>query len=88
MFTTATKDQVIAILVRALSPYVGATMAGASVRGLCDRLVLDRAQLGRAQVETLIEALAPGLHVFVGKERTRVVVREIWTAIDELGGDS
>jgi hypothetical protein len=88
VFTTATKDQVIAILVRALSPYVGATMASASVRGLCDRLVFGRSQLGRAQVETLIESLAPGLHVFVGKEKTRVVVSEIWSAIEELGGDS
>ena len=50
--------------------------------------VLDRAKLGRAQVETVIAALEPGLHVYVGKEKTQVVVREIWTAIDALGGDS
>lgn len=88
MPTTATKDQVIAILVRALSPYVGATMAGASVRGLCARLVSDGAYLGRAQVQTLIDSLTPGLHVFVGKEKTQVVVREIWSEIDALGGGS
>jgi hypothetical protein len=86
VFTTAAKDQVIAILVRALSPYVGATMASASVRGLCEKLRLDGAKLGRPEVEGLVDALAPGLHVYIGKEKARGVVQQIWTAMDELGG--
>ena len=85
MFTTATRDQVLAILVRALSPYVGATMASASVRGLYQKLDLDGAHLGRAQIEKLIDALAPGLHVYIGKEKAQAVVGEIWAAIDALG---
>ena len=86
MFTTAAKDQVLAILVRALSPYVGATMASASVRGLCEKLHLDGAKLARPEVQGLIDALAPGLHVYIGKEKAKSVVQQIWTAMDELGG--
>jgi hypothetical protein len=85
VFTTATKDQVTAIVVRALAPYVGATMASASVRGLCEKLGLDAAKLGQAEVKGLIDALAPGLHVYVGKEKARTVIQEIWTAMDKLG---
>lgn len=85
MFTTATKDQVTAIVVRALAPYVGATMASASVRGLCEKLGLDGTKLGPPQVQGLIDALAPGLHVYVGKEKARTVIQQIWTAMDELG---
>jgi len=88
VFTTATKDQVIAILVRALSPYVGATMASASVRGLCEKLRLDAANLGRAEVERLLDALAPGLHVYIGKEKAKAVLEQIWVAMDALGGSS
>ena len=86
MLTTATREHVLAIVVHALSPYVGATMAGASVRGLCQKLALEGARLDRSQVEKLIDALAPGVHVFVGKEKARALVHEIWTALDAPGG--
>jgi hypothetical protein len=85
---SATKDEVIAVLVSALSPYIGAAMASASARGLCERLALGDGLLSRAEVARLIDALAPGLHVFAGKERTRVVIDQIWSAIDALGGHS
>ncbi len=84
MLTTATKDQVLRILVQALAPYVGVTMASASVKGLCQKLGLDGATLRRAEVERLIDALAPGLHVYVGKEKARAIVGAIWTAMDAV----
>lgn len=86
MLTTANNDQVQEILVRALSPYVGPTMARASVRGLVERLAFG-GQLARPQVELLIDTLAPGLHVYVGKQKAQAVVREMWVALDALGGD-
>jgi hypothetical protein len=85
---STTKDKVIEVLVRTLSPYIGAAMASASARGLWERLALGDGPLSRAEVARLIEALEPGLHVFAGKERTRVVIDEIWSAIDALGGYS
>ena len=86
MLTIAARERVLATVVHVLSPYVGATMAGASVRGLCQKLALDGARLDRSQVETLIDSLAPGIHVFVGKEKARALVHEIWTALDAPGG--
>jgi hypothetical protein len=85
VFTSAARERVITIVVAAISPYVGATMAGASVRGFCTRLGLDGPALDRAQVTRLLDALAPGLDVYVGKEKAAIVVREIWAALDLQG---
>jgi hypothetical protein len=87
VLTTATHDQVIGILVRALSPYVGPTMASASVRGLCERFFRVGVVANRERVAQVIEALEPGLHVFVGKGKAESVVREMWIALDALGGE-
>ena len=85
MFTSAARERVVTIVVATISPYVGATMAGASVRGFCTRLGLDVPVLDRAQVTRLLEALAPGLDVYVGKEKATIVVRDIWSALELLG---
>lgn len=88
MLTTASQQQVLEILVRVLTPYLGAAMAGAAARGLCQKCAVNGENIARAQIERLIEDLAPGLHVYIGKEKTQAVVRQIWSAIDALGGDS
>jgi hypothetical protein len=80
------KEQLIALLVRAFSPYVGATMAGASARGVCERLAPDRSTIDHAGVTAILAELEPGLHVYIGKEKTDQVVRELWAAIRALGG--
>jgi hypothetical protein len=80
------KEQLIAILVRAFSPYVGATMAGASARGVCERCAPDMASIDHARVTAIFAELEPGLHVFIGKEKTQQVVHELWVAIRALGG--
>ena len=86
--TTATKEQLIAILVRALTPYVGGAMAGASARGLCERFGADRPRLDKATIDAILLELEPGLHVYIGREKTRFVMRGISTALEELGGAS
>jgi hypothetical protein len=82
---TAPQDQVITILVRALTPYVGAMMASASVRGQCERFFRDAILVDRAQIEQVIGELEPGLHVFVGKGKAESIVREIWSALGAFG---
>ena len=84
MFVSAAKDRVLAIIAGILSPYVGATMAGASVRGISQRLGLDQPRLDRNQVGLLLEALGPGLDVYIGKDKARIVVLDIWKALDSL----
>jgi hypothetical protein len=81
---TIGKDQVISILVRAFSPYVGPTMAEASVRGICERLAGKGASMDRPRVEAVLEALEPGLRVYVGKDKTRTVMHEVRIAIDAV----
>ena len=88
VFISAARERVITIVVSAISPYVGATMAGASVRGFCNRLGLDALVLDHAQVTRLLDALAPGLDVYVGKEKAAIVVREIWMKLEMQGSRS
>ena len=86
MFTNPPRVPALAIVVQALTPYVGPTMAGASVRGICERLGLDPATLHGNQLEKLLQALEPGLDVYVGKEKARRVVSEVRAAVAALGG--
>ncbi len=56
----------IAVIVDALSPDLGPTMARASVEGIAVRLRLTK-PLAPDDVARLLDALAPGLAVFVGR---------------------
>jgi hypothetical protein len=86
VFTAAARERVVTIIVGVISPYVGATMAAASVRGFCTRLGLDVPQLDRGQVGRLLEAIAPALDVYIGKDKAALVVRDIWAQLDLQGG--
>jgi hypothetical protein len=86
MPTVPPKEHALAIVVRALSPYVGPTMAGASVRGLCEKLGLDADHLPHDHLERLLDAIAPGLDVYVGREKARAVVSEIRAAVGAQEG--
>ena len=61
----------------ALAPYIGAAMAGASLRGHCDKLGIAEGQVSEEQLEQLIAAITPGLHVFVGEAKTQELLRDI-----------
>ena len=61
----------------ALAPYIGASMAGASLRGHCDKLGIVEGPVSDAQIELLIAAITPGLHVFMGEAKTHEVLRDI-----------
>lgn len=81
-------DQVLAELARVLSPYVGATMAEASTRAHCQKLGLTGPTLDGAQAETLIAKLGSGLAVFVGRQKSAVVVEEMRKALAAAGGSA
>ena len=82
----ARRAEIIRVFTDALAPYVGATMAGASVRGHCDKLGIADGEVREEQVQALLEALAPGLQVFVGRERAALVVAEIRRTLDRQRG--
>ena len=56
------------------------------MRGICERLGLDTATLQGDHLEKLLQAIEPGLDVYVGKEKARRVVSEIRAAVAGMGG--
>ena len=71
------KSEVLAVVTRELTPYVGATMAAASVRAHCEKLGLSAETLSPEQVEALLLRLSQGLAVFVGREKAASILGTI-----------
>jgi hypothetical protein len=76
------REEVLSAIVRELGQYVGASMAGASARMHMEKLRLG-AVLSAAELNRLLDALAPGLHVFLGRRKTEDVVYLIRKALLE-----
>lgn len=68
-----------------LTPYLGGLMARTAAGAHCRDLGIDGAALDRGQVEALLERLALGLVIFLGKEKTVAVVAAMEKAVDGLG---
>lgn len=81
----ADKEQVIGAIVRLLAPYIGENMARASTRGHCEKLGFSGPRLRSEQVDLLVNTLSPGLSVFVGREKTALIVVSMRSAIGKLG---
>ncbi len=77
------REQVLTTIVRVLGPYVGANMASAATRMHCDKLGLDGTRLEPEEIDRLLDALAPGLHVFIGKKKTEEAMYDIRKALEE-----
>lgn len=80
----AEKDQVVAAIVRVLGPYVGSTMAKASALGTCEKLGFRSDRIDRAHLPQIVEALAPGLGVFVGRDKAKGVVDTLNAELSNL----
>lgn len=76
----------LAIVVRELSPYLGANMASAATKMHCEKLGLLAPQLTSADVERLLDALVPGLRVFLGKDKTEDALYLVRKALASEGG--
>jgi hypothetical protein len=71
------------VIARVLVPYLGEAMARAAVQVNRDKLGLRGSTIDAKDLGRLIDALTPGLHVFVGHDRTQQMMDEIRAA---LGG--
>jgi hypothetical protein len=78
-------SQAVDAIARVLAPYLGATMAHASTQTYCERLGIEDGELAPDKAEALLGKLASGLAVFVGREKTAVVVAEIRRALELPG---
>lgn len=65
------------IVVRALTPCLGANMARSIARGQWDKLGIVGDALSSTQLAQLTEALRPGLNVFVGRGNTEQVLAQL-----------
>jgi hypothetical protein len=80
----ANRQEIVRVFESALAPYIGATMASASMRGHCEKLGIGEGQVSEAQIELLIAAITPGLHVFVGEAKTQDVLLAIRVPLRSL----
>ncbi|WP_437329400.1 hypothetical protein [Sorangium sp. So ce381] len=79
-------DEVIKKLVHVLAPYLGENMARAAVRSQADKLGFKHGRLSPADVERLLAAVAPGLGVFVGRDKAQRILDQARAAIGAPGG--
>jgi hypothetical protein len=70
-------SEVVATIVRVLSPYVGETMARSATQAQCQKLGIEGAEISGEAAEALIGRLGAGLNIFIGRERSALVVEEL-----------
>lgn len=68
-------------IARVLAPYLGENMARAAVRGHAQRLGLRGERPAEGEIERLLDALGPGLGVFVGRDKTQRILDEVRGAL-------
>lgn len=73
------------VVERVLSPYVGATMARAATRGHYRALGIGGPDLEPEQLDSLVQKVGLGLHIFVGRERTAELLAAIRRDLDSQG---
>ena len=73
-------------IARALTPYLGATMARAAIEVNKNKLGLKGPDLAPADVDRLLDELRPGLRVFLGDIQIERVIEAIRNALASSGG--
>jgi hypothetical protein len=73
----AVPPRAVDAIVDALAKYIGPNMARTSVHGQCAKLGLSLDSGRLDQLEALVEALCPGLNVFIGRDKAKDVRAEL-----------
>ena len=74
-------SDVVRTIVRVVAPYLGETMARSAAHAHCQKLGISGDHMQPAQAEALIGKMGAGLNVFVGREKSNVVVAELRRAL-------
>jgi len=82
---SARRDHVIDAVVRVLGPRVGDTMARDVAKMHIAKLGLAQEVLRQDEIDDLLKALGPGLHVFLGREATDATIAAIRVQIAVRG---
>jgi len=78
-----TTSEAVDVMVRAMAPYIGDTMARSATEAHCQRLGIA-ATMSRDQVETLLGKLGGGLNIFLGRDKAASVIAEVRAALAAL----
>ena len=81
-------SDVVRTIVRVVAPYLGETMARSAAHAHCQKLGISGDHMQPAQAEALIGKMGAGLNVFVGREKSNVVVAELRRALQAQGAGS
>ncbi|MCC7075255.1 MAG: hypothetical protein IT383_28340 [Deltaproteobacteria bacterium] len=79
----ARQEDVRAVMVAVLTPYLGRNMAQSSAKLYLERLGPVTA-VGAAEVEQILTWMRPGLRVFAGEQRAALVLGELRAALMKL----
>jgi hypothetical protein len=73
--------EAVQVLVKVLTPYVGDTMARSATEAHCQKLGIADGALSPEQLEALLAKLGSGLNIFLGRDRSTVVIAEARAAL-------
>ena len=68
---------ILAAIANAMAPYIGNTMARSSIEMHCKKMGISSESMEGHQVDELLNRLALGLNIFIGRDKTVALVREI-----------
>lgn len=80
----ASNSMVVGMIANALTPYVGQMMAQTSIESHCKRLGLDATRLDASGLDRLLHQIGLGLNIFIGREKSETVMREIRASIGSV----
>lgn len=66
----------------AMAPYIGKTMAQSSIEMHCKKMGISSESMDGHQVEELLNRLALGLNIFIGRDKTVALVSEIRSGME------
>lgn len=78
--------EVLDSIAEVLSPYLGKLMARASASAHVQDLAIHGERMDRQKAEALVERVGKGLNLFLGRDKSKLVVEEIRRTLDRLGG--
>jgi hypothetical protein len=73
---------ILARITEIITPYIGAMMARSSVVMHCKRLGIAGEVIERGQLDQLLQQLALGLNIFIGRDKTEVVMQQIRSGME------
>jgi hypothetical protein len=81
-----TTIEAVEAMVRVMAPYIGDTMARSATEAHCRRLGITGDELSREQAEALLGKLGGGLNIFLGRDKSAVVIARARETLAGLEG--